>query len=120
MAGYPTAKGIAKSTIGKAINYTLSLWPRLIRYLDDPDYLIDNNRIENIIGPLAIGRKNYLFAGSHEAVQKAALFYSFFATCQLNEIEPYQWLKEVLTVVPETKVNDLKKLLPQNWARPMT
>lgn len=103
-----------KSSIGQAVNYTLNLWSRLVRYTDDPMYHIDNNLIENIIRPLAIGRKNYLFAGSHEAAQRAAMFYSFFATCKLNEVEPYQWLKEVLIKIPEAKVNDLSRFLPQN------
>ena len=103
-----------KSPIGKAVNYTLSLWSRLIKYINEGNYLIDNNRIENLIRPLALGRKNYLFAGSHDAAQRAAMMYSFFATCKLNEVNPYQWLKNVLEVIPETKVNDLQKLLPNN------
>ena len=110
---------LPKSTIGTAVNYTLNLWSRLIKYVDNPKYLIDNNLIENIIRPLAIGRKNYLFAGSHEAAQKAAMFYSFFATCKLHGVEPYQWLKDVLSRLPETKVNNLSKLLPQNWEKPI-
>ena len=108
---------LPKSSIGLAVNYTLNLWSRLGRYTDDPDCHIDNNLIENIIRPLAIGRKNYLFAGSHEAAQRAAMFYSFFATCKLNKVEPYQWLKDVLTKIPEAKVNNLSKFLPQNWTQ---
>lgn len=104
-----------KSSIGKAVNYTWNLWTRLIRYVEDGDYQIDNNLIENIIRPLALGRKNYLFAGSHPAAQRAAMMYSFFATCKLNNIEPYQWLKSVLEQIPEAKVNDLDRLMPQNW-----
>ena len=104
-----------KSSIGKAIAYTLKLWSRLIGYVEDGDYLIDNNRIENTIRPLALGRKNYLFAGSHNAAQRAAMMYSFFATCKLNDIEPYQWLKYVLDNIQEWKMTDLHKLLPNNW-----
>ena len=89
-------KVLPKSSIGKAINYTLNLWERLIRYSHHGDFHIDNNHIENIIRPLAIGRKNYLFAGSHQGAQKAAMFYSFFACCKLNEVNPYHWLKDVL------------------------
>ena len=105
-----------KSLIGKAVNYTLNLWSRLIRYVDHGDYLIDNNRIENVIRPLALGRKNYLFAGSHDAAQRAAMMYSFFATCKINEVNPYEWLKDVLHRIPDHKVNDMDQLLPQNWS----
>lgn len=107
-----------KSTIGKAINYTLGLWPRLVGYTENGHYRIDNNLIENAIRPLALGRKNYLFAGSHPAAQRAAMMYSFFATCKLNEVEPYQWLKTTLEQIPDAKVNDLDRFLPQNWQAP--
>ncbi len=105
-----------KSPIGKAVNYTLNLWPRLIRYVDYGHVLIDNNKIENLIRPLALGRKNYLFAGSHNAAQRAAMMYSFFATCKLNDVNPYTWLKDVLDKIPTTKVNNLDHLLPSNWS----
>lgn len=106
-----------KSPIGKAVNYTLGLWSRLLRYIENGDYQIDNNRIENAIRPLALGRKNYLFAGSHNAAQRAAMMYSFFATCKTNQVNPYEWLKGVLHKIPEQKVNDLHDLLPQNWSQ---
>ena len=77
-------KTLPASSIGKAINYTLNLWKRLVRYVDDGRCEIDNNLIENSIRPIAIGRKNYLFAGSHEAAQRAAMIYSFMATCKKN------------------------------------
>lgn len=104
-----------KSPIGKAVNYTLTLWHRLIRYVESDNYLIDNNQIENLIRPLALGRKNYLFAGSHDGARRAAMMYSFFATCKLNEVNPYTWLKEVLEKIPDTKTSQLQKLLPNNW-----
>jgi hypothetical protein len=63
-------------------------WPRLLRYLDDGKYEIDNNLIENSIRPVALGRRNYLFTGSHEAAQRAAMMYSFLARCKINNIEP--------------------------------
>ena len=109
---------LPKSAIAKAIAYTLRLWKYLIAYLEDGSYLIDNNKIENAIRPLALGRKNYLFAGSHKAAQKAAMMYSFFATCKINNIEPYAWLHDVLKRIPEHKANKLDELLPQNWKNP--
>ena len=101
-----------KSAIGKALSYTLNLWPRLKRYVEDGRFKIDNNLIENCIRPVALGRKNYLFAGSHEAAQRAAMFYSFFASCKINEVEPYQWLKNTLEVINDYPVNKLHELLP--------
>lgn len=106
-----------KSSIGKAIGYALTLWPRIIRYTQDGHFLIDNNPIENTIRPLAVGRKNYLFAGSHKAAQQAAMMYSLLGTCRLNGVEPYTWLKEVLEVIPDHMANRLSELLPINWKK---
>ena len=69
---------LPKSAIGEAIGYSHNLWPRLKAYINDGRYEIDNNLIENAIRPLALGRKNYLFAGSHKSAQNAAMMYSFF------------------------------------------
>lgn len=106
---------LPKSAIGKAIAYTLNLWVKLKEYVNDGKYEIDNNLIENTIRPLALGRKNYLFAGSHKAAQRAAMMYSFFATCKINDIEPLAWLTDVLNRISEHKANKLSELLPQNW-----
>lgn len=105
---------LPKSAIGQAISYTLHLWPRLIRYLDDGRYEIDNNWIENSIRPVALGRKNYLFAGSHEGAQRAAIMYSFLGTCKINNIEPFQWLSNVLKRIPDHSIQRLEELLPGN------
>jgi transposase len=110
-------KVLPKSSIGKAISYTLNLWTKLMGYLEDGKYEIDNNLIENAIRPLALGRKNYLFAGSHNAAQGAAMMYSFFATCKINKIDPLAWLTDVLERIPEHKANKLYELLPQNWKK---
>ena len=103
------------SSIGKAIAYTYNLLPKLKAYIDDGRYEIDNNLIENAIRPLTLGRKNYLFAGSHQAAQNAAMMYSFFATCKINNIEPLAWLTDVLNRIPDHMANKLTELLPQNW-----
>jgi transposase len=109
---------LPKSAIGGAIAYTLNLWPRLIRYTEDGRYQIDNNLIENSIRPIAIGRKNYLFAGSHEAAQRAAMIYSFVGTCKQLGINPELWLENVLERLPYFKRNDdLSCLLPANWKK---
>lgn len=104
---------LPKSPLGKAYGYCLKRWDSLIDYLKDGAIEIDNNLIENAIRPLALGRKNYLFAGSHDAAKNIAMFYSFFATCKKNEINPQKWLCYVLKNINDTKITALHKLLPQ-------
>jgi len=101
-----------KSSIGKAMAYSLKLWTRLIRYTENGDWHIDNNLVENSIRPVALGRKNYLFAGSHDAAQHAAMMYSFLGTCKLNEVEPFQWLRNTLQKIPDTRLSQVPTLLP--------
>lgn len=104
-----------KSAIGKAIAYAGSLWNRLMRYTEDGRFEIDNNLVENSIRPVALGRKNYLFAGSHKGAYRAAIMYSFLGTCKQNGIDPFQWLRDVFTRIPDQPMNRLEELLPQNW-----
>jgi len=103
-----------KSPLGKATNYCIERWDNLLAYLKDGSLEIDNNLAENAIRPIALGRKNYLFAGSNRGAERAAMMYSFFGTCKKNEVNPYQWLRKVLEVIPTYKVNKLTDLLPQN------
>lgn len=103
---------LPKSSIGQAISYTLKLWPRLTRYIYNGQVEIDNNLIENSIRPTALGRKNFLFAGSHEAAHNAAMIYSFLGTCKINKVEPYSWLKDTLTRIPDHSIQKLDELLP--------
>jgi len=110
-------KVLPKSAIGKAIAYTQNLYPSLKRYIQDGKYEIDNNNIENAVRPLALGRKNYLFAGSHQSAQNIAMMYSFFASCKANEVNPFHWLKDVLTKMPDQKVENIKQFLPNYWAK---
>lgn len=112
------AEVFPKSAIGQAIQYTLGLWPRLKRYTEDGCWEIDNNLIENTIRPVALGRKNYLFAGSHKAAQRAAMVYSLLGNCKLNDVEPFAWLRDVLSRLPEHPVNRLDELLPHLWNPP--
>ncbi len=105
-------KVLPKSAIGIAVNYTKNLWPRLRRYVDDGRFQIDNNQIENTIRPVALGRKNYMFAGSHQGARNAAVIYSLLATCKLRGVEPFEWLTNTLTVIPDYPANQVHKLLP--------
>lgn len=108
-----------KSAIGMAMAYTLNLWPRLVRYIDDGRFQIDNNLIENSIRPVALGRKNYLFAGSHEAAQQAAVIYSLVITCKLHNVEPFAWLTNTLSAIPKLPADQLHSLLPGGKVPPM-
>jgi transposase len=104
-----------KNAIAMAMAYSLRLWHRLIRYVDDGKYLPDNNLIENTIRVPVLGRKNYMFAGSHEGAQRAAMLYSLLGTCKQLDVEPYRWLEDVLTRISDCKMSQLDELLPQNW-----
>lgn len=106
------AEVIPKSAIGSAIDYTLSLWSRLIRYMNDGRFEIDNNLVENSIRPIAIGRKNYLFAGSHNGAKWAAILYTLLATAELKGLEPKSWFKELLGKIADHPINRLEELLP--------
>jgi len=103
------------STIGKAIKYALNRWKNMILMFVNGHIEIDNNLVENIIRPAAIGRKNYLFAGSHEAAQRTAVFYTFFAACKHHGINPEEWLTDVLNRIHDHKVSRLHELMPHNW-----
>lgn len=109
------SKYLPKGPMGEALHYTIPRWDNLLAYLYDGCLEIDNNLVENAIRPNTLGRKNYLFAGSHECAQRAAMFYSFFGTCKRNNINPFNWLKDVLERIPAYKANKLNELLPQNW-----
>jgi len=85
----------------------------LQNYLKDGMLEIDSNLIENSIRPLALGRKNYLFAGNHDAAENIAMFYSFFGTCKKNVIDPQKWITYVINNINDTKATQLKELLPQ-------
>ena len=71
--------------------------------------------MENAIRPLALGRKNYLFAGSHEGASRAAMIYSFMGSCKMHQINPQVWLTDVLGSIAGHPVNQLEELLPGNW-----
>ena len=110
-------KVLPKSAIGEAMTYYLNQYPKLEAILLDPRIKLDNNLIENKIRPLALGRKNYLFAGSHRSAQNIAIIYSFFASCKANDVNPYEWLKDVLEKLPDWNIQNLDQLLPDQWKK---
>ncbi len=104
-----------RSPIGKALCYFSEREKQLGMFLHDGMLQMDTNLIENTIRPIALGRNNYMFAGSHEAAQNAAIIYSLFATCKLHEVNVYDWLKYVIRVMPTFPASRIKELLPHNW-----
>jgi transposase len=106
---------VPQSTIGRAIHYSLQRWDKLMLYTTNGKLEIDNNMVENAIRPVAIGRKNYLFAGSHNGARRAAMLYSFLGTCKINDVNPFEWLQDILSKIPTHSVNKLNLLLPYNW-----
>ena len=108
---------LPKSQIGKAMHYTMNRWDKLSAYLQDGNLLIDNNAIENAIRPIALGRKNYLFAGNHQAAARAGIIYSFFAMCKKHEVNPFQWLKYTLQNIMTINHKNISDLYPQNYKK---
>jgi len=108
---------VPKSAIGKAFYYAMDRWTEMSNYLLDGHLLPDNNLVENKIRPIALGRKNYLFAGSHQAAKRSAIIYSFMAQCKIANVNPNQWLQHVLTNLQTTKVTQLDQLLPMNFGK---
>jgi transposase len=104
-----------KSPIKTALSYFCSREVELGRFLQYGMVEIDTNLIERSIRPIALGRKNYLFAGSHDAAQNAAIIYTLLSTCKLQDINPYEWLKGVLKLMPSYPASKIDDLLPQYW-----
>ena len=103
------------SAISKAIHYSLKRWPPLTRYLEDGDIPIDNNWVENQVRPWALGRKNWLFAGSLRSGQRAAAVMSLIQSAKNNGHDPYAYLRDVLERLPTQKASAISELLPHNW-----
>ncbi|WP_252725231.1 transposase domain-containing protein, partial [Acidithiobacillus sp. MC2.2] len=104
-----------REATAKAMDYSLNRWAALTRYLADPALPIDNNFDEQQIRPWATGRKNWLFAGTLLAGQRAAAIMSLIQTAKLNGHDPYAYLKDVLRRLPTQRANAINELLPHNW-----
>jgi transposase len=100
----------------KALDYSLKRWEALTRFVDDGQLPVDNNHIENQIRPVAIGRNNWLFAGSLRAGKRAAAVMSLIQSAKLNGHDPYAYLKDVLTRLPTQRASQIGELLAHNWA----
>jgi transposase len=109
-----------KSDTTTAVKYALSLWPALVRYVEDGRLEIDNNAAERALRVVALGRKNYLFAGSDAGGERAAAIYSLIGTAKLNGLDPECYLRNVLSRIADHSINRIEELLPWNVAAPAT
>jgi transposase len=106
---------LPKSPEGRAVRYTLKSWTALTRYCDDGDLEIDNNGTERSIRGIAVGRHNWTFFGSDEGGKTAAVLRSFAASCQRVGVDPFTWLKDVLSRIAAHPITRIGELLPHNW-----
>jgi transposase len=108
---------LPKSLLGQAIDYALAQWPTLTVYLGDGRVEIDNNRVENAIRPTALGKKNWLFMGEAGAGQRGAILYTVVESCRRRGLDPYAYLKDVLTRLPAMTNHQIPEILPAAWAK---
>lgn len=106
---------LPKSPMGLATNYVLGNWAALVRYTDNGDLAIDNNRAEQAMRPVALGRRNYLFCGSDNGGRTAAVLYSLVATCRRHGLDPFAYLRDVIARLSDHPANRIDELLPDQW-----
>ena len=106
---------LPKSPMGEAVTYALNQWDALCVYITDGRLAIDNNVAENTLRRITIGRKNWLFVGSDNGGQTAAILYSLISTCKRHKIEPWAYLRDVLARIPQQPADKLDELLPDQW-----
>jgi hypothetical protein len=107
---------LPQSPFGKAVTYALNQWEALVRYVGDGRLPIDNNAAERALRAVAIGRKNWLFAGSPAGGERAATLYSLVSSCRLAGIDPFFYLKDVITRVSTHPASRIDELTPRGWA----
>lgn len=108
---------VPQSSMGKAINYALGQWSSLLVFLENGQVEIDNNRVENAIRPTAIGKKNYLFIGDAQAGEQSAIIYTIIEACRRRKINPWEYLRDVLTRLPSMTNHQVKDLTPEAWLK---
>jgi transposase len=105
----------SKSDTAKAINYSLNRWPAFTRFLDDGRICLSNNAAERAVRGVAVGRRNWTFAGSDAGGRRAAAAYALIETCKLNDVDPQAWLAYVLAKLPDHPAKRIDELLPWRW-----
>lgn len=113
------ARAIAtpQSLLGKAMSYTQGLWPMLQTYVEDGRAEIDNNLVENAIRPTAVGKKNWMFIGEADAGHTSAILFTLIEACRRQRIDPWRYLRDVLTRMPLMKITQVDQLTPEAWAK---
>jgi transposase len=111
---------LPESALGKAFTYARNQWEKLTRYLEDGELDIDNNIAERALRGVVIGKKNWLFAGSDQGGQHAAILYSMIESAKRNGVEPQAYLTDLFTRIPTARLSDLEKFLPDRWKPPNT
>ena len=107
---------LPQSSLGKAIDYTLGQWSGLGVFLENGRVEIDNNLVENAIRPTAVGKKNWLFVGDIDAGQRGAILYTIIENCRRQSIDPYAYLREVLTKLPTLTNQNIANWTPAAYA----
>ena len=107
---------LPKSPLGDAVRYLSNQWDALRRFVDDGRVAIDNNRAESQLRVVAVGRKNWLFAGSFDGARRAALLYSLVQSCKLVKVPPFAYLKDVLLRIATHPHRQIEHLTPKGWA----
>jgi len=108
---------LPQSLLGQAMDYALGQWSTLTVYLDDGRVEIDNNLVENAIRPTAIGKKNWLFVGEAQAGERSAIIYTLIESCRRRGLDPYAYLREVLTRLPNMTNWQIPEVAPQAWSK---
>jgi transposase len=112
-----TLEAVPKSPVYAAAQYALKQWDELVRYLEDTRLRLDNNPIEQQIRPIAVGRHNWLFAGSENGAKRAAIFFSLINSCKLQKINPWEYLNDVLKKLATHPSSRISELTPRGWAQ---
>jgi len=112
-----TGRYLPQSLLGTAIDYALGQWPTLQVYLDDGRVEIDNNLVENAIRPTAIGKKNWLFIGDAQAGERSAIIYTVIESCRRRSLDPYRYLRDVLTRLPQMTNRQIPDVTPEAWVK---
>ena len=108
---------LPKSLMGQALDYALGQWPALQVYLSDGRVEIDNNLVENAIRPTALGKKNWLFMGEADAGQRGAVVYTIVESCRRRGLDPYAYLRDVLTRLPHMTNHQVPEVTPEAWGK---
>jgi hypothetical protein len=112
-----TRRFLPQSSLGNALDYALNQWPMLEIFAGDGRIEIDNNLVENAIRPTAIGKKNWLFIGEAQAGERGAILYTIVESCRRRGLDPYAYLRDVLTRLPHMTNWQIKDVTPEAWAK---